>query len=151
MHPQPPNGVQQNPSLQTPANNHLMTAGVPRQGPTPNPQGIQPPQQLGSPFPGQINVPANMANKPPPFPMNGFNMGANPAAATAAMQQRPLSGVAYPPPLEKSKFDSMFPNFLHKKNVKVDPALLRLNDQQIDLARLHALVINEGGYQKVSP
>lgn len=99
-----------------------------------------------------MNVPANMGNKPP-FPMNGFGVNANPAGAagTAAMQPRSLNGIGYPPPLEKAKLDAMLPSFLQKKNVKIDPNLLSHNDQQIDLAHLHALVISEGGFQKVCP
>ncbi|KXN85860.1 hypothetical protein AN958_10758 [Leucoagaricus sp. SymC.cos] len=144
MHPQGPNGMQPNPS----ANSHLMPpGGVPRPGPTPNPQGIQPPQQLGSPFPGQMNVPANMANKPP-FPIPGFNaMGAGPGAANA-MQQR-LGGVGYPPPLDKNKLELMLPGFLQKKGIKIDPTMLTWNDQQIDLSHLHTLVMSDGGFQKV--
>jgi hypothetical protein len=141
--PQQPNGMQIQPS----SNNHLLASGgVPRQGPTPNPPGIQPTQQLGSPFPGQINVPANMQNKAANFSMGAY-MGANPAAT---MHQRTLSIIGFPPPLEKSKFNTTLPGFLQKRGIKIDPALLRLNDQQIDLANLHALVISEGGYNKVS-
>jgi hypothetical protein len=150
--PQPPNGMQPNSSIQPSPNNHLLASGgVPRQGPTPNPPGIQPNQQLGSPFPGQMNVPANMSNKATNFPL-GTYIGANPAAtaaAVAAMQQRTLNIIGFPPPLEKSKFNTTLPGFLQKRSIKIDPALLRLNDQQIDLANLHALVISEGGYNKV--
>jgi hypothetical protein len=61
-----------------------------------------------------------------------------------------LPGAGYPPPLEKARVDAMLPGFLLKKNVKIEQSMLTLNDQQIDLAHLHALVISEGGFQKVS-
>jgi hypothetical protein len=92
-----------------------------------------------------------MANKPP-FQMGGFVPG--PGAANPTMPQRPglggAGGVGYPPPLDKAKLDSMLPGFLQKKNVKIDPAMLSVSDQQIDLAQLHQLVMMEGGFQKVS-
>lgn len=152
LHPQAPNGIQSASSLQAQAN-LMAPTGVPRPGQTPNPQTIQPTQQLGSPFPGQANIPANMGNKPP-FSVGGFGMnpGAVGTPSVVGMQQRPTMNGApsgYPPSLDKVKLDAMLPGFLQKKGVKIDPNLLNLNDQQIDLAHLHALVFVEGGFQKV--
>ena len=137
------NGMQPNSSIQTPANGStgLMAptgpVGVPRLGPPSNPS----PQQLGSPFGGvQMNVGANK----PSFLMGGPNIqGVSPAAMRAG-------GNGYPAPLEKARLDLMLPGFLQKRNIKIDPNLLTYNDQHIDLARLHELVMLEGGYAKVS-
>jgi len=130
------NGMQPNPSIQAPANTSGLM-GVPRLGPPSNPS----PQQLGSPFGGvQMNVGANK----PPFMMGGPNI---PGVSAAVMR---AGGIGYPVPLEKARFDMMLPGFLQKRNIKVDPDLLTVNDQPIDLARLHELVMLEGGYVKVS-
>lgn len=131
--------MQSNPSIQTPANSHtglMPPTGVPRHGASSNPS----PQQLGSPFGGvQMSVGANK----PPFLMGGPTI----PGVSATMR---AGGIGYPPPLEKARFDMMLPGFLQKRNIKVDPSLLTCNDQQIDLARLHTLVLLEGGYAKVS-
>jgi len=84
----------------------------------------------------------NLGANKPSFMMGGPNIpGVSPAVMRAG---------GYPAPLEKARLDLMLPGFLQKKNIKVDPNLLTYNDQQIDLARLHELVMLEGGYAKVS-
>ncbi|KAJ3574140.1 hypothetical protein NP233_g1972 [Leucocoprinus birnbaumii] len=147
----------QNPSLQTPANSHAelvtSTSGVPRPGPMPNPGGIQLSRQLGSHFgdASQMNLAADMANKPPYGPMGGFgDAGPRGVAANVANMRGSMDDIGYPPPLEKPKFDALLSVFLQEKGIKLDPDILTLDDRRIDLALLHALVIKEGGFQEVN-
>ena len=59
--------------------------------------------------------------------------------------------IASIPPLEPGTFENNFKSFCARRNRPFNPQLLTIDNRQVDLQTLHAIVMQEGGAAKVWP
>ena len=151
---QPAHG-QSSPSLQqTQAQaNHLVSQGLvpPRLGPTPQ---LHPGQQPGAQHTSPFN---NLQGGGPPFP---FSANTPQPSTTGPSQNQPGpstpqgagagGNMPHPAPLEKALFEATYKSFCMKRPLKMDPRAAIIDNRPVDLYRLHAEVMKEGGQTNVS-
>lgn len=56
----------------------------------------------------------------------------------------------HPAPLEKAQFEATYKSFCMKRPLKMDPRAAIIDNRPVDLYRLHAEVMKEGGQTNVS-
>jgi hypothetical protein len=135
-------------------NNSNQGVPPPRSGPTPS-HNQHPPK---APTPGGLpaggpNGPFGAQVSPNMNPLLPFN-GQNSTGGNSSNQGPPIipgmpGAAAFPPPLEKSKFEAAYKTYSLKEGIKHDQRLMSLEGKTIDLYALHMNVMQEGGWSKV--
>ena len=132
---------------------------MPNQQPSPAPPPFlqpnsRPPQQQQPHPPFPNNMPSNngqfpwsMQNNQPPTAGN-VSQGGPPANVVAQQLMHRLAQM--PGPLEKSRFDNNYKEFMRNRpNLRIDPNQMVVDNRSVDIYALHCAVFNEGGPKKV--